>query len=197
MRRLIVQLQMSVDGYVSAADASLNWQVWNWGEDWTWDDALKREFNRILASVDTILLSRPMIEEGYLDHWGRAALRFPTDPDYAFAQRIIDVPKVVLTDKLDTPRWEKTTIARGGIPAGIRALKQQPGGDTITFGGTGFASALIAAGVVDELQLFVNPTAVGKGGSLFHDKHNGTKLRLIRSDSYASGIVVNRYASAT
>jgi dihydrofolate reductase len=197
MRKLIVQLQISVDGYVSAADASLNWQVWNWGEDWPWDDALKREFNRIFASVDTILLSRPMIEEGYLDHWSRAATRFPADPDYAFAQRIVDVPKVVLTDKLSASRWERTTIVTAGIAAGVGALKQQAGGDIITFGGTGFASALIAAGVVDELQLFVNPTAVGSGASIFHDTHNGTRLRLIRSDSYASGIVVNRYAPAT
>lgn len=194
MRKLIVQMQVSVDGYVSAADESLAWQVWNWGDDWTWDDALKRDFNEIFDSVGTILLSRPMIEEGYLDHWARAATRFPVDPDYAFAQRITDVPKVVLTDKLDESHWVRTTIARGGIQSAVKTLKQQDGGDIICFGGTGFASALIAAGVVDELQLFVNPAAVGDGDTLFHNARNGTKLRLIRSESYTCGIVVSRYA---
>ncbi|MGH8779844.1 dihydrofolate reductase family protein [Paraburkholderia sp.] len=196
MRKLIVQMQMSVDGYVGAADESLDWQVWNWGDDWTWDDALKRDFNRIFESIGTILLSRPMIEEGYLDHWGRAATRFPADPSYAFAQRIVDVPKVVLTDKLSVSKWERTTIAHGGLAAGVHALKQQPGGDIISFGGSGFVSALIAEGLVDEFQFFVNPAAVGDGDALFHDTRRGTKLRLIRSDSYASGIVVNRYAPA-
>lgn len=66
----------------------------------------------------------------------------------------------------------------------------------VTFGSTGFASALIAEGLVDEFQFFVNPTAAGKGDALFHDTRRGTKLRLLRSDSYASGIVVNRYARA-
>lgn len=196
MRKLIVQMQMSIDGYVGAANESLDWQVWNWGDDWTWDAALKRDFNKVFESIGTILLSRPMIEEGYLDHWGHAATRFPADPDYAFAQRIVDTPKVVVTDKLSESRWERTTIAHGGLASSVDALKQQPGSDMITFGGTGFVSALIAEGLVDEFQFFVNPTAVGKGDALFHDTRRGTKLRLIRSDSYASGIVVNRYARA-
>ncbi|PTE00425.1 dihydrofolate reductase family protein [Pandoraea apista] len=196
MRKLIVQMQMSVDGYVSAANDELDWQVWNWGEDWTWDDALKNEFNRIFASVDGILLSRPMVQQGYLNHWGRAATRFPTNPNYAFAQRIVDLPKFVVTDKLDASLWERTTIVRGGMAAAVGALKQQPGGNLITFGGKGFVSALIAAGLVDEFQFFVNPVAVGSGGVLFHDTRHGTRLRLIRSDSYACGIVVNRYVPA-
>lgn len=193
MRKLIVQMQMSVDGYVSAARSGLAWQVWNWGDDWTWDERLKDEFNRIMASVDCILLSRPMIQEGYLDHWTRIAQRFPSDPHYAFAQRIVDVPKVVLTDKLQSSPWERTVIAGGGMASEVQALKQQSGGNIITFGGTGFVSALIAAGLVDEFQFFVNPAAVGEGKGLFHDTH-GTTLRLIRSDAYECGIVVNRYA---
>jgi dihydrofolate reductase len=189
-------MQMSVDGYVSSAHAELSWQVWNWGDDWTWDDALKNEFNRIFASVGGIVLSRPMIEEGYLGHWSRTATRFPADPNYAFAQRVVDLPKFVVTDKLDASQWERTTIVRGGLVPAVRALKQQSGGDLITFGGTGFVTALITEGLVDEFQFFVNPTAVGGGGSLFHDTRQGMKLRLIRSDSYACGIVVNRYVPA-
>ena len=42
-RRLIVQMQTSVDGVVSADDPELDWQLWNWGEAWPWDDALKAE----------------------------------------------------------------------------------------------------------------------------------------------------------
>jgi dihydrofolate reductase len=196
VRKLIVQMQMSVDGYVSSANTQLSWQVWNWSDDWTWDDALKDEFNRIFASAGGIVLSRPMIEEGYLGHWSRTATRFPADPNYAFAQRIVELPKFVVTDKLDVSHWERTTIARGGLAPAVQALKQQRGGDLITFGGTGFVSALIAAGLVDEFQFFVNPAAVGSGGSLFRDTQHGTKLRLLRSDSYACGIVVNRYVPA-
>jgi hypothetical protein len=37
MRKLILQMQISVDGFVSAANRDLQWQLWNWGEQWPWD----------------------------------------------------------------------------------------------------------------------------------------------------------------
>ncbi len=42
MSKLILQMQMSLDGYVAAADPELDWQVWDWGDDWPWDAELKR-----------------------------------------------------------------------------------------------------------------------------------------------------------
>ncbi|MBF5001528.1 dihydrofolate reductase family protein [Nocardia sp. BSTN01] len=193
MGKLIAQMQMSVDGRVSASDPSLSWQLWEWDENWDWDVDLKLVFNAIFASIGAILLSRPMIEEGYLDHWTGTARRFEHDPSYDFARRIVEVPKIVLTDKLSVSRWERTTIARGGIPSAIERLKSESTDDIITFGGTGFVSTLIASGVVDELQLFINPVAVGNGGSIFADR-DSIALRLLQSDSFSCGMVVNRYA---
>ena len=68
MRRLILQMQTSVDGFVSAHGAEMQWQVWNWGPEWTWDARLRQDFNATFERIDTILLSRTMTEEGYLDH---------------------------------------------------------------------------------------------------------------------------------
>ena len=194
MRKLILQMQMSLDGYVAAAKPDLGWQVWGWGDHWPWDERLRRDFNRVFETVGCILLSRKMAQEGYLDHWGRAARKFPADPDYAFAQRIVEVDKVVPSSRLTQSRWERTVVAGGGLEEEVRALKRRRGGDIISFGGVGFASALTAAGLVDEFQFFVNPTAVGDGDSIFRDAQQGTRLRLLRSDAYACGIVVNRYA---
>ena len=196
-RKLILQMQMSVDGYVSPANGSLDWQLWGWGDRWGWDDRLKRDFNAVFEGIDTILLSRLIVQEGYLDHWGRAAKRFPADPHYAFAQKIVEARKVVLTDKLESSRWERTVIARGGMAEEVNALKREQGKDIITIDGVGFASALVAAGLLDEFQFFVNPTAVGAGRSVFHDPHKGHKLRLLGSTAYESGMVVNRYVPVT
>ena len=46
MSRLILQMQMSVDGHM-AADTEVDWQVWNWGDHWAWDGRLKRRFNAV------------------------------------------------------------------------------------------------------------------------------------------------------
>ena len=194
MRKLILQMQMSVDGFVGANEDH-PWQLWEWGDESAWDDALKQDFNAIFAGIDTILLSRKMAQEGYLTHWSNAAKNYPRDPFYAFAQRIVDAQKVVLSDKLAASRWERTTLASGDLPREVKALKAEGGGDMAVFGGAGFASALIAAGLVDEFQLFINPAVLGAGRLIF-DQGGFKTLRLLGSKAYACGMVVNRYAPA-
>ena len=78
----------------------------------------------------------------------------------------------------------------------VNALKRRIEGDIIVFGGVGFASALVAAGLVDEFQLFANPAAVGAGRSIFGQRPDGLKLQLLEATAYDCGIVVNRYAAA-
>ncbi len=194
MRKLILQMQMSVDGFVGAAVGE-HWQLWEWGDNCPWDDELKQDFNAVFAGIDTILLSRKMAEEGYLTHWGNAAKNYPLDPFYAFAQRIVEARKVVLSDKLAASRWERTTLGSGNLPREVKALKAEVSGDMAVFGGAGFASALIAAGLVDEFQLFINPAALGDGERIF-DRGGFRQLRLAGSKAYACGMVVNRYTPA-
>ena len=195
MSRLILQMQMSVDGRMSA-DTDIDWQVWNWSDPWPWDKRLKRRFNAIFNTVGCIVLSRKMAEQGYLDHWERVARDHAGEPDYAFARKVVQSPKVVLTDKLPSSRWERTVLAPGGMVEEVNALKRRIDGDIIVFGGVGFASALVAAGVVDEFQLFVNPAAVGAGRSNFDQLPGGMQLQLLDSAAYDCGIVVNRYGAA-
>ncbi|MBZ9897789.1 dihydrofolate reductase family protein [Mesorhizobium sp. BR1-1-6] len=194
MKKLILQMQMSVDGFVGAA-GDHRWQLWEWGDDSAWDEELKRDFNAVFAGIDTILLSRKMAEEGYLTHWGNAAKRYPRDPFYAFAQRIVEARKVVPSDRLKASRWERTTVVSGDLPREVDLLKAGEGGDIAVFGGAGFASALIAARLVDEFQLFINPAVLGAGRRIFDQGWFG-RLRLLGSKSYASGMVVSRYAPA-
>ena len=194
MRKLILQMQTSVDGFVGA-DGIQGWQLWNWADDNRWDEALKRDFNAHFQSLDTIVLSRKMAEEGYLSHWGNAAKRYPKDPFYAFAQRVIAVQKVVPSDKLETSRWARTVVRSGDLPREIGALKAEEGDNIGVFGGAGFASALIAAGLVDEFQLYINPVVLGSGTRIF-DEAGFRKLGLLASKAYECGMVVNRYAPA-
>ena len=62
------------------------------------------------------------------------------------------------------------------------------------FGGAGFASALISAGLVDEFQFYVNPTVLGDGVRIF-ETTGFQKLKLLGCKGYPSGMVVSRYAS--
>lgn len=191
--RLVLQMQVSLDGRMAAADPGLRWQVWDWGDPWTWDDALKRDFNAAFETVQGIVLSRKMADDGYLDHWGQAAQRADNDPSYAFARRVVDVEKLVVTRTLRRSRWARTNVVSGDLAGAIRTWKRRSNGDLIAFGGIELAASLVAAGVVDEYQLYVNPTVVGEGRSIF-DGHHGLRGTLIGSTAYPCGVVVNRYS---
>lgn len=203
MGKLILQMQMSADGFAADADLGLGWLVWDWSDKWTWDAGLKRDFNAIFESVGCILLSRKMAEEGYLGHWGRMAEKHAGERDFAFAEKIRTSEKAIISRKLRESRWERTRIIPGGLVKAITDLKGEKsgkggkggkGGDIIVFGGVGFASALVSAGLVDEFQFFVNPCVLGRGHSIFKKMRNPLGLKLLRSDAYRCGVVVNRYA---
>jgi dihydrofolate reductase len=195
MGKLILQMQMSVDGYFADADSGLGWLVWDWSDKWAWDDGLKRDFNAIFASVGCILLSRKMAEEGYLGHWGRMAEQHAGDRDFAFAEKIIASEKAILSRKPMESIWDRTKILSGGMLKAVTRLKGERDGDILVFGGVGFASALVASGLVDEYQFFVNPCVLGDGHSIFNKMRSRRGLKLIRSDSYRCGVVVNRYTA--
>lgn len=193
MSKFILQLQVSIDGFIAAADADLSWQIWNWGDVCPWDDDLKRTFNATFAGVDTVLLSRKMIEGGYLDHWTGIARRHPRQADFAFAHRIVAMDKVVATRQPVPSRWPRTDVIGGEAADTVRALKQRSRGDIICFGGVGLGASLVGAGLVDEYQFYVNPTAVAAGATLFGHGPPPRRLRLIGSAPYACGMVVSRY----
>ena len=194
MRKLVLQMQISVDGFV-AADSAHDWQLWGWGDGNRWDMELREDFNAFFATVETIVLSRKMAEDGYVAHWTNAAKNYPADPFYAFARRIVEVEKVVLSDRLKKSHWDRTVIGSGNLPKEVRALKSTSGGVIVAFGGVSFAAALLAADLVDEIQFYINPAALGRGSGVF-GQSGFRSLRLLGSKAYSCGMVVNRYAPA-
>jgi dihydrofolate reductase len=170
MRKLILQMQVSVDGYVGRAGDGPSWQVWDWGPEYPWDGPLKERFNAVFQDIDTILLSRKILEGGYLDHWSQFAREYRNNSDFAFAQSIVDVRKIVFSKTLQSTKWAGTELARQPLVEEVNALKAEPGRNLIAFGGAGFASTLIANDLVDEFQFYVNPVPplVFTGSELFY-----------------------------
>ena len=123
MRKLILQMQISVDGLAAAAkNADIKWQIWDWGDKCDWDEKLKCDFNAVYASVDTILLSRKMVKGGFIDHWTDAAVKYPEDPFYKFAHKIVNIEKVVVTNKSFKSTWERTVILKGEFTKTIQKI---------------------------------------------------------------------------
>lgn len=174
---------MSLDGFVARPNGELDWMTWNQ------DEKLIEFINSLIDSSDTILLGRKMAG-GFVSHWENAANSKPEPP---FAKKMVEIPKVVFTKTLDTSTWENTTLAKGNLAGEIANLKKQNGKDIIVYGGAGFVSSLIQEGLIDEYHLFVNPTAIGDGMTIFTSLGRTQKFSVIQSKAYPCGITVLSY----
>jgi dihydrofolate reductase len=179
MRKLTLQVQTTVDGFVAGPNGEMDWMT---RES---DEKLLAYMNKLTDSIDTILLGRKMAG-GFIDYWGKAAAD-PSNPDYAFAQKMVSAHKVIFSKTLTKSEWPNTEVVNGNLADEVKKLKNKPGKDMIVYGGANFVSNLIEQGLIDELQLFVNPTAIGSGLRIF----NGlTKLKLIEGISFNNEVVL-------
>jgi dihydrofolate reductase len=185
MRKLKLQVQLSLDGLIAGPNGEMM------DFEWNWDDKLKEYVDGITQPIDTILLGRKLAE-GFIPYWAEIA-EDPTHPEHAAGIKFTQTPKVVFSRTLTTSPWERTQIANGELEAEIHSLKQAPGGDIMVYGGGQFVSALIASSLIDEYHLFVNPVAFGQGISIFQALPQFQKLELENSIAFECGIVLLKY----
>ncbi|MBS1780732.1 MAG: dihydrofolate reductase family protein [Bacteroidetes bacterium] len=180
MRKVKLQMQMTINGYVGGVNGENNWMTWE-------PDA---EFISFLSSLidtsGTLLLGRKTAE-GIIGYWEKEAVQNPAHP---FAQKITDIPKVVFTKTLNKPAWNNTTLAKGDIAEEIADLKKKNGKDILVFGGAGFVSSLIKEGLIDEYHLIINPTAMSEGMTIFGDLDKIQRFTPIQSRLYPGGKTV-------
>lgn len=185
MRKLKLQVQMTVDGYIAGPNGEMDFMVWNW------DDALKQYVETITASVDCIVLGRKLAE-GFIPHWAGVAAN-SDDEDFTAGKRFTDTHKVVFTQTLNQSEWNNTVLAKGDLVDEITQLKKQKGNDIIAYGGATFVSALIHHQLIDEFHLFINPVAIGNGMPIFKELDSKQDLALVKSTSFKCGVVVLNY----
>ena len=184
MRKLRLQVQMSIDGCIAGPNNEMDWLVW--------DDNDIKYLNEITESVDTIIMGRKMVDE-FIPYWTEV-MNKQDDPWYAFAKKMIETPKVVFTKTLDKSDWPNTDIATGDFRDEITKLKNLDGGDIIVYGGASFDSSLIREKkLIDEFYLFVNPIVMGSGKTIFRDLKEIQKLTLIDSKVFDCGLVLLHY----
>lgn len=185
MRKVKLQVQLSVDGYIAGPNREMDWMTFNW------DDGLKKYVTELTEPVDCIILGRKLAE-GFIPHWATVAAN-PDHPEVTSGKQFTDIPKVVFTKTLHTSAWDNTVLAKGNLADEIAKLKNQPGKDIIAYGGANFGSSLIKEGLIDEYHLFVNPVAIGKGMGIFGSLDKKQNLALQHATPFECGITVLCY----
>ncbi|CAL1517388.1 dihydrofolate reductase family protein [Chitinophaga sp. MM2321] len=183
MRKVKLQMQMTINGYVAQPNGKSDWMTWNP------DDELTSFMSSLLDTSDILLLGRKTAE-GIIKYWEDTSIENPTHP---FAKKIADIPKVVFTKTLGKSTWNNTNLAKGNLVEEIARFKKQDGKDILVFGGASFVSSLINEGLIDEYHFIVNPTAISNGMTIFNSLDRVLKFNPTQAKLYPGGKIVLSY----
>ena len=125
MRKLKLQIQTTIDGYVARLNGDTDWMTF------TPEEEFIRFCNSLIDSSDTILLGRKMTDD-FVKYWERVLSK---DPDIPFAKKMVNTPKIVFSRTLEKSIWTNTILATGNLTEEINNLKNQKGKDIIVYGG--------------------------------------------------------------
>lgn len=178
MRKLIVQVEMSLDAVEDNADL--------WGlifEHHT--DETTAAFKEQYARTDLLIMGR-ITYESFAEVW-------PTrDGEDEIANKMNSMPKLVASRTLKGPLTWNASLIEGDVVEAIRQVKQQPGQDILQFGVGELTRTLLDAGLIDELRFSIIPAMVGSGQRVF-DNIDATRLKLLHTRTFSSGIVELQY----
>jgi dihydrofolate reductase len=168
MRRLRYGVAASLDGFIAGPEGEYDWIVH--------DPAI--DFAAMFAQYDTLLMGRKTYEvatekgkswDSYGQHW------------------------IVVSHTLKPEEHPNVTILSSGIEEAVAAMKEQPGKDIWLFGGGELFRAMLDAGLVDTVEVALNPVMLGSGIPLL-PKGQRRSLRLTESKALASGILMLTYS---
>ncbi|RKR29932.1 dihydrofolate reductase family protein [Arthrobacter oryzae] len=184
MRKIILAMQVSLDGFFEGPDRDLSWHMV--------DDELHRHFNDHLVTMGAFLEGRVM-HELMAEFWPTAdADPASPAPVAEFARIWRDMPKIVYSRTLTAADWN-TTVVRDVVAEEVLELKAQPGGD-LALGGADLADTFRRLGLIDEYWLYVHPVLIGQGRPLFKSADTRAQFRLMETRGFGNGVALLRYA---
>jgi dihydrofolate reductase len=193
MRKVILSMQLTLDGYIEGPNGAMDWMAP--AENDQWDEQFE-----FLKSIDTMLLGRTMYPD-YAKYWYATLNNLASNKlERHYASVADNIQHIVFSRTMEQPVTDgiaakHTRFVRGDAAAEILKLKNQPGKNIVVWGGARLASSLINAGVVDEYHLMVNPIILGGGKTLFKDATEKRKLQLLTTKTFKGGVVALHYKS--
>lgn len=185
MRKIISFMHISLDGFVAGPNGEMDWIKI--------DQELFDYVGRRISEGDTALYGRVTYEmmESY---WPTAAEKpNATKHDIEHSKWYKGVHKVVLSTTLDGADLTNTTVISNNLTDSVNKIKQQEGNDILLFGSPGATHSLMELGLIDGYWLFVNPVILGKGIPLFTGIESKTKLTLLGTKQFDSGVAELNY----
>ncbi len=188
MGRLVVTEFVSVDGVFEDPGGSEDYEHGGWTFEYDrGDDGNAFKLDELTEAA--VQLFGRVTYDGFAAAW-------PTR-EGAFADKLNNDPKYVVSNTLEDPAWQNTTVISGHVEAQIAALRQRTDGVVLVAGSGTLVGTLLRADLVDELRLMVFPTILGRGRRLFPDGLDRLKLTLAETKTVGpDGVQVQIYRRA-
>jgi dihydrofolate reductase len=191
MRKLVLKMSMSVDGFVAGRLADSDWMF----RGSTPESA--RWVFETLGGAGIHAIGRKSFE-AWAGFWPGSGS--------PMAGPMNDIPKVVFTrqstfdpgalstnpeQSIAEKSWTQARVASGNLRVEVERLKHEPGDYILAQGGVDFARSLVESGLVDEYRFAVMPVALGAGEQLFTGLPNELDLELVGSTAFPGGAIGN------
>jgi dihydrofolate reductase len=172
MRQIIYSVATSLDGYIAGLKGEIDWIVPDSSVD----------FASVYARFDTVLLGRRTYE----------LTQQPGAPPWPSDWRVF-----VFSRTLSVAPSSQITVVRDDAEEVVAGLRAESGRDIWLFGGGKLCGSLMAAGLVDRIEVAIMPTILGAGVRLVGHDTPRVRLRLIEADPRPNGIVRAAYEVET
>ncbi len=181
MNKIIVSNLVTLDGFIAGANGELNW--------FRADEEFLGYARAFCGSIGAILFGRRTYQ--------MMAAYWPTDEatenDPIVAERMNNLPKVVVSKTLSKPTWHNSRLVSDRVTERVAELKETAEGDIAVFGSGELVSWLLPHGLIDELRLLVHPVILGNGRPEFSGVMSHVDLNFTSARPFKSGVVMLTY----
>lgn len=165
MRKIILELAVSVDGYIEGPKGEYDWCFTD--QDYGLNEFVKRVDSLFMGRKSYELVQKdPLPWKGFTNYVFTTSLENPAEDNVKLVRSMDEVPSIV----------------------------KQPGKDIWLFGGAHLVTQFLNADLIDEIRMSVHPIILGGGKLLFQDINQRKTLKLIEAKTYDSGLVQLRYS---
>ncbi|WP_100615499.1 dihydrofolate reductase family protein [Confluentibacter citreus] len=184
MGKIILDVAVTLDGYISGPNGEIDWLVKEEGKDF--GDIL----NEILEGIDAIFYGRVSY-----DLWGNYQPYEEASPKLKESYKLLHSKKKYVFSKSKKNGDSNAIYINSNIKKNILDIKQKVDGDIWLYGGGKLITSIMNLGLVDIYRLAVHPVIIGEGIPLFKDIKKRIGLKLIDTKPSKSGVILLTYAA--
>ncbi|MHC8949834.1 dihydrofolate reductase family protein [Sphingobacterium hungaricum] len=173
MKKIILDLAVSLDGFIEGPNGEIDWCIMD--ED--------MDFDGFIDGIDSIFYGRVSY-----DAWGNYQPEASASPaEQKLWTAVHSKKKYVFSNKMRND--PNASFISENLAAQVEEIKHGEGKNIWLYGGASLISSFIKLGLVDEYRISVHPIVLGSGKPLFEDLDKRIELKLIKTKPFKSGVV--------